>query len=154
MFSPRLGANTKLSCDSSTEQLGVLWVLKPLPVISNTVPSPFAPPAIRRAEQVAVGVGDQAAVGCGTVGAVEADQGGGGAGVAVGGLGDLEHRAVAVRPRQVLSCRTGRRGRRRSGCRRIGTVGAVEADQGGGGAGVAVGGLGDLEHRAVVVRPA
>ena len=37
---------------------------------------------------------------------------------------------------------------------RIGTIGAVEADQGGGGAGVAAGGLGDLEHRAVAVRPA
>ena len=37
---------------------------------------------------------------------------------------------------------------------RNGTVGAVEADQGSGGAGVAVGGLGDLEHRAIAVRPA
>ena len=56
-----------------------------------------------RAEQVAVGVGDQVGLRSSTVGPVEADQRDWGAGVAVGGLGDLEHRAVAVRP-AILRC--------------------------------------------------
>ena len=37
---------------------------------------------------------------------------------------------------------------------RSGTVGAVEADQGDRGAGIAGGGLGNFEHGAVAVRPA
>ena len=74
-----------------------------LVAISNTVPSPFAPPLRCRAEQVAVGVGDQAALRVSAVGAVEADQRGGRAGVAGGGLDDLEHRAAVVRP--AVRCR-------------------------------------------------
>jgi hypothetical protein len=45
-----------------------------------------------------VGVGDQAADRPGTIGAVKADESHGSAGVAVGGLGDLKHRAGAIRP--------------------------------------------------------
>src|SRR5262249_16149654 len=57
-------------------------------------------------------------------------------------------RAVAIRPAPV--CRTEQVavsiGDQAAG--RLGTVGSVEADQGGGRAGVAMSGLGDLEHRA------
>src|SRR6516162_6130860 len=55
-----------------------------------------------RAEQVAGGVGDQASKRSRAIGAIgeraEADEGGGSAGVAAGGLGDLEHRAAAIHP--------------------------------------------------------
>ena len=60
-----------------------------------------------------------------------------GAGVAVGGLGDLEHRAVAaVRPAarcyaEQVAVGVGDEAERKE------TVGAVETDQGGGGAGIA-----------------
>ena len=120
-------------------------------------------PALRcGAEQVAVGIGDQAGKREGTLGAdaVEADQGGGAAGVAVGGLGNLEHRAAAVRPAYVCRAEQVAVGIGDQAAVRYCTVGAVEVEQGSGGAGVAVGGLGDLEHRAVarrvgvVVRPA
>src|SRR5262249_20063272 len=50
------------------------------------------------AEQVAVGIGEQGALRGATVVSVEDDQGGGGAGVAVTGLGDLEHRADYADP--------------------------------------------------------
>ena len=101
-----------------------------------------------------MGVGDQAAERTGTVGAVEADQGGGGAGIAVGGLGDLEHRALVGRPAPNRCAEQVAVGIRDQGAVRTLTVGAVEADQVGGGAGVAVSGLGDLKYRAVTVRPA
>jgi hypothetical protein len=70
--------------------------------------------------------------------------------------GDLEHRAVLVRS-------TCNRGAEKIAFRvrdqptfRIGTLDGVgaKADQGGGGVGVAVGGLGDLERRAFAKRPA
>src|SRR6185437_15398815 len=48
-------------------------------------------------EQVARGVGDQAAGWKRAVRSVKADQRGRCAGVSTGGLGDLEHRAVVVR---------------------------------------------------------
>jgi hypothetical protein len=48
-------------------------------------------------------IGDQAALRSATVGSVEVDQGRGVTGVAMGGLGNLEHRADAVRP--AFQCR-------------------------------------------------
>ena len=181
----------------------------PLSVISNTVPSPFAPPARVVPNRSPAASAIRPARGLCPVGAVEADQSGRRAGVAGAGVGDLEHRAVAVRPAARLSCRTGSRRRRRSGrptglprsvplkltsvvgvlasrrrcwrsrtpchrrsprrslsCRtgprrrrrsdrhRVRPVGAVEADQRGRRAGVAGAGVGDLEHRAIAVRPA
>src|SRR5262249_59323037 len=59
-----------------------------------------ARPALRsRAEQVAAGISEQAFEHrLGTVSAVKADQGNGSTVIAAGGLGDLEHRAVAIRP--------------------------------------------------------
>src|SRR5262249_19097156 len=63
------------------------------------------PAACRCAEQVAVGIGDKAAARLGTVGEVEVDQSGWGAGIAVGGLGDLEHRAVAGSAVRPAGCR-------------------------------------------------
>jgi hypothetical protein len=108
----------------------------------------------RCAEQVAVGVGDQGALRIKTVGAVEVDQGGGGAGVAVGGLGDFEYRADVVRPAECRCAEQVAVGISDQAAERIVTVGVVEADQGGGGAGVAVGGLDNLEYRAVAVGPA
>jgi hypothetical protein len=96
-----------------------------------------------------MGVGDQAALRrIGTVGVVEADQGGRDAGVAGGGLGDLEHRAEAVRPALVGRAKQVAMGVGDQAARQ-GTVG-----QGRGRAGVAVGRLGDLINRAEIVRPA
>lgn len=82
---------------------------------------------------------------------VEADQHDGGAGVASGGLCDLEHRAVAVRP---ASCRTEQVavGVYDEAAVQTGTVGVVEAYQSDRGAGVAVGRIGNFEHRAGTVR--
>src|SRR5262249_53704793 len=62
----------------------------------------YRAPAVRPAacccaKQVAVSIGDQAGERQRTVGSVEAYQSGGAAGVAVDGLDDLKHRAVAVR---------------------------------------------------------
>ncbi len=52
-------------------------------------------PALKcRAEKIAVGVGDQAGIRRAAVGTVEDKQGRRSAGVAAGGLGDLEYRAV------------------------------------------------------------
>jgi len=65
------------------------------------VPRPFTPPKAV-VPKVAVEVGDQAGLRVRAIGAIgeraEADKGGGSAGVAVGGLGDLEDRAAAIRP--------------------------------------------------------
>src|SRR5262249_31012806 len=63
-----------------------------------------------RAEQVGVGVGDQAGRWFGTVCAIEVEQGGWGAGVAVSGLGDLEHRAEAAERHVSRSVRPARSG--------------------------------------------
>jgi hypothetical protein len=82
-----------------------------------------------------VGVGDQAAERLATVCAVEKDQGCGGAGVAVRGLGDLEHRAVVVRPARGCRAEQVAVGVGNQAAGRVATVCAVEADQGGGGAG-------------------
>src|SRR5262249_58991677 len=102
-----------------------------------------------RAEQVAVGVGDQAAVRIATIDSVdvEADQGGRSAGVAGSGLDDLENRTSVVVTnvvcRTTLGCRAEQvaLGISNQTAERLGTVGSVEADQGGGGAGVAGSGL-------------
>jgi hypothetical protein len=55
---------------------------------------------VRGAEQVAVGIGDQAAHWIQAIGAVgqhaETGQDAGGTGVASGGLGDLEHRTTTI----------------------------------------------------------
>jgi hypothetical protein len=75
-------------------QLGVLWVLKPLPLISNTVPAPFAPPSAGVPNRSPCASAISSAIRA--VRAVEAEQGGGGAGIAVGGLGDFEHRTVVM----------------------------------------------------------
>ena len=79
-------------------------------------------------EQVAVGVGDQVAIRSGTVGAVEADQGGRRASVAGGGLGDLEYRAEAVRPAACCCAEQVAVGISDQTADRTGTVCAIEAD--------------------------
>ena len=112
------------------------------------------PTAVCRAEEVPGGVGDQTGNGFCPVGAIEADQCGRRAGVAAAGLGDLEHRAIAVRPAAACRAEEVPGGVGDQTGIRVCPVGAVEADQCGRRAGVAAAGLGDLEHRAIAVRPA
>ena len=102
----------------------------------------------RRAEQVAVGVGDQADDPLG--GIVEANQGGERA-VAGGGLDEFEHRAVAVgaaargRAEQIAV------GVRDQPADWAGAIVAVEINQRCGDAGITAGGLDEFEHRAIAV---
>src|SRR5262245_25402063 len=84
----------------------------------------------RRAEQVAVSVGDQTSDRFSTVWTVEVDQSGGGAGVAVRGLGNLEHGAVAVGSAQGCRAEQVAVGISDQAAERKATVGAVKADQG------------------------
>jgi hypothetical protein len=119
--------------DDATEWLSALWVLKPLPVISNTVPKPptslipFAPPAAVVANRSPWGVGDQAAEQIRAVSEVKGDQGSGGTGIAVGGLGNLDYRAVAA-PAEYCRAEQVAVGVGDQAAVRKGTVGAVEAD--------------------------
>jgi hypothetical protein len=110
------------------------------------------PVAVCGAEQVAVGIASRSPYG--KVAVIEVDQGDEGAGVGVGaGVHNLEHRTVIVRPAK--SCRAEQvpLGVKDQAAVRVGTVFAVEAEQGDGGAGVGVASLHDLEHRALT-RPA
>jgi hypothetical protein len=50
------------------------------------------------AEQIAVSIGDQAGICIRPIDTIKADQCGDRAGVAAGGLGDLEHRAATIHP--------------------------------------------------------
>ena len=83
-------------CRSRTARWGC-WRAEAVFTISNTVPCVRAT-GLRRAKQVSSGIGDQAGFGVGAVGDVEVDQHGGGAGIAGGGLHDLEDRAPVVAP--------------------------------------------------------
>src|ERR1700722_15714564 len=108
-------------------------------------------PAGGRPEQVAVGVGDEAGLGIGAVGAGEAPKRGRPARIAGRGFGHLQHCPVAVsaalkgRPEQV-AVGVGDE----AGLRTCALV-VVEADQRGGLVCIAGRGLGDLEHRAVAI---
>jgi len=106
------------------------------------------------AEQVAVGIGDQAGHRFYAVGAVEADQRGRRAGVTGRSLGDLEHRADADRPALICRPEQVAIGVGDQAGQWTGAVGAVEADQRGGGPRITTSSLGDFEHRAVAVRAA
>ena len=64
----------------------------------------ICPAIVCRAEEVAARVGDQAGVRICAISEVKADQGGGGAGIAGSGLGDLEHRTYPIsRPEEVAA---------------------------------------------------
>ena len=83
-----------------------------------------------RAKQVAAGVGDQAAVRRIACGVAEVDQGVGGAGVACGGLRDLERRAIIPAPAPLCRAEQVSVGIDDQAAERSVTVGVIEADQG------------------------
>src|SRR5271165_653813 len=112
-----------------------------------------------RAEQISMAVKDRAGSGVLAIGVVEADQDGGGVGVALRGLGNFEYGAapvIAIRIRAAEICRAEQIAFvvGDQAPKRIRTVGAVEAEQDCWSASVTAPGLDDLEHRAQTVRPA